>query len=308
MEKETKKWVQRTIGGQDQANVYIAELAAIMEAVEVTAAMLARPNVWRHAKIYSDSKAALQVIANPKLQSGQRLVRRIHEAIRLSRVQGRDIKISWIPGHYDVAGNEKAHQFARETTEPEATVTPLPWLDGCYKSAVLSRPPDTGLKTRLHRPWTTGQHLRQVDAALPGKHVRVLYDTLTRKEAQTLAQLRTGHSKLRGFLNKIGIEDDSTCECGEGVETVRHFLLHCQRFQNLRAEMMEEAQDRYGDLSYMLGGRSLSRHADGTWLDGPVEKWKPNLGVVKAVIRYAVATGRLNTAQQNAAEGGSNRS
>jgi hypothetical protein len=105
----------------------------------------------------------------------------------------------------------------------------------------------------------------------------------------------TGHSRLRGFLAKIGIEDDPECECGEGVETVRHFLLHCQRFQNLRSEMIEEAQDRYGDLSYMLGGRSLSRRADGTWLDGPETKWKPNLGVVKAVIRYTAATGRLNT-------------
>jgi ribonuclease HI len=187
MEKETKKWVQRTIGRQDQVNVYIAELAAIMEAVKVTAAMLARPNLWRRATIYSDSKTALQAIANPKLQSGQRLLRRIHEAIRLSHVQGRDIQISWIPGHYDIAGNEKAHQLAAETTEPEAAVTPVPWLDACYKSAVLGRPPDTGLKTRLNQSWTTSRHLRQVDAALPGRHVRMLYDTLTRREAQTLA-------------------------------------------------------------------------------------------------------------------------
>ena len=71
--------------------------------------------------------------------------------------------------------------------------------------------------------------------------------------------------------------------------------------------MIEDGQDRYGDLSYMLGGRTLSRHADGTWLDGPVTKWKPNLGVVIAVIRYAAATERLNTGQENAAEGNSNR-
>lgn len=96
----------------------------------------------------------------------------------------------------------------------------------------------------------------------------------TRREAQTLAQLRTGHSRLQGFLAKIGIKDDPERECGEAVKTVRHFLLHCQRFQRLRLEMIEEAQDQYGDLSYMLGGRSRSRCADGTWLDGPVTKWK----------------------------------
>jgi hypothetical protein len=136
----------------------------------------------------------------------------------------------------------------------------------------------------------------------------MLYDTLTCTEAQTLAQLRTGRSRLRGFLAKIGIEDDPECESDEGVETVRHSLLHCQRFQKLRLEMIEETQDRYGDLSYMLGGRSLSRRADGTWLDVLATKWKPNLGVVKAVIRYAAATGRLNTGQRNDAEGDGNRS
>lgn len=130
----------------------------------MTAAMLARPDVGRRATIYSDSKSALQAIANPKLHSGQRLVRRIHEAIRLSRLQGRDIRINWIPGHHDIAGNEKAHQLAAETTEPEAAVTPVPWLDACYRSAILGRPPDTGLETRLNQSWTTGRHLRQ---ALP---------------------------------------------------------------------------------------------------------------------------------------------
>ena len=46
MEKETKKWVQRTIGRQDQVIVYTAELAAIMEAVQMTVTIIARPNVW----------------------------------------------------------------------------------------------------------------------------------------------------------------------------------------------------------------------------------------------------------------------
>ena len=46
-------------------------------------------------------------------------------------------------------------------------------------------------------------HVRkEVDSALPGKNIRLLYDTLTRTEAQALAQLRTGNCKLRGFLQE----------------------------------------------------------------------------------------------------------
>ncbi len=50
--------------------------------------------------------------------------------------------------------------------------------------------------TRSSSEWTTGRRLKEVDLALPGKHVKLLYGTLIRAEAQVLAQLRTGHSKL----------------------------------------------------------------------------------------------------------------
>jgi hypothetical protein len=61
---------------------------------------------------------------------------------------------------------------------------------------------------------TTGRQLWEVDPALPGKHVQSLYDTLSETEAQTLAQMRTGHSKLRGFLATIGAAETDQCECG----------------------------------------------------------------------------------------------
>src|SRR5690349_9566436 len=96
---------------------------------------------------------------------------------------------------------------------------------------------------------TTGKHLKLLDTALPGTHVRLLYDTLTREEAQTLAQLRTGHSKLRAFLVKIGADGGDQCECGQGKEDTRHFLFQCPRYEHLREDMIKEAQDRYGDLS-----------------------------------------------------------
>ena len=71
-------------------------------------------------------------------------------------------------------------------------------------------------------------------------------------EAQVLAQLRTGHSKLRGFLARIGAEETDQCECGQGKENTRHFLFHCQRYQHLQGDMIKGEQ--YGNLSYMLDG------------------------------------------------------
>jgi hypothetical protein len=122
----------------------------------------------------------------------------------------------------------------------------------------------------------SGRRLREIDSALPGKHFKLLYYKLTRAEAQVLAQLRTGHSRLRAFLFRIGAVDDDQCECGNGSEDTRHFLLHCQRYQHMRDDMITAGGRRYGDLSYMLGGRSPVKNPDGSSMDGNLGEWTPN--------------------------------
>jgi hypothetical protein len=57
--------------------------------------------------------------------------------------------------------------------------------------------------------------------------------------------------------------------------------------------MITEGRGRYGDLSYMLGGRSSYLNPDGSSPDGPIDKWKPNLTVVRTVVKFALKTERL---------------
>ncbi|KAF2752510.1 hypothetical protein EJ05DRAFT_424285, partial [Pseudovirgaria hyperparasitica] len=111
--------------------------------------------------------------------------------------------------------------------------------------------------------WKSGRHLKQIDTALPGAHV-----------------------KLRSFLKKIAIEESDQCECSQGREDTRHFLLHCRRHEHLRGDVIKEGQGRYGDLSYMLGGRSPYLNPDGSSPDGPLKDWSPNLDMVRTVIKY----------------------
>ena len=62
--------------------------------------------------------------------------------------------------------------------------------------------------------------------------------------------------------------------------------------------MIKEGQGQYGDLSYMLGGRSLHRRLDDSNLDGPIEKWELNVAVVRTVIKFTLRTGRLSAGRQ----------
>jgi hypothetical protein len=50
-----------------------------------------------------------------------------------------------------------------------------------------------------------GRHIKQVDAALPGKHTRQLYDGLLWNKATVLAQLRTGIARLNKYLYQINV-------------------------------------------------------------------------------------------------------
>ena len=167
--------------------------------------------------------------------------------------RGQRICLTWIPAHSAIPGNEEADKLARQTTTPTSVVAPLPRLEVKFKTAITSRLRPVPQSMEPRREWTTGRHLREVDAGLPGKQVEILYDPLSRKEAQVLAKLRTGQSKLRGFLAKIGAVEDNRCEWGQGKDDTRHFLFHCGQYPHLRGDVTREAQSRYGDLSYVPG-------------------------------------------------------
>uniref|UniRef100_A0A093UTM5 RNA-directed DNA polymerase from mobile element jockey n=1 Tax=Talaromyces marneffei PM1 TaxID=1077442 RepID=A0A093UTM5_TALMA len=132
-------------------------------------------------------------------------------------------------------------------------------------------------------PENVGKYSKAVDAALPGKHTRSLYDRLNRKEAKILAQLRTGMTGLNSYLNRIGAADSDLCACGQASETVEHFLFRCTKWTAMREGMNQCTESRRGNLSFFLGGKSRS----------DPDRWQPDMKAVQAVIKYAIATGRL---------------
>jgi hypothetical protein len=50
--------------------------------------------------------------------------------------------------------------------------------------------------------------------------------------------------------------------------------------------MIKEVKGRYRDHPYMLWGRASRRQPDGSNLDGPVEKWTPNVTVLRTIIKF----------------------
>jgi len=92
-------------------------------------------------------------------------------------------------------------------------------------------------------------------------------------------------ARLNSYLNAIKATESDKCDyCGR-KETVKHFLFQCSQWKDQRQPIQQLAGGRWRDLSYFLGGKYSQKDDD---------KWKPNLAVIKATIKYAEDTKRLD--------------
>jgi hypothetical protein len=264
-----------TLGLRSQQNPYSGELAAMEQALGTRPALRSS-----HIELLTRNKAAVLTLRHPRQQSGQQHICHIYQSIEALRRNGNTITIRWLPVSeenklWEIAKG-KAKHATREGAAPE--IQPPRTRSTTLNIAWAKR------GTSNHIPDKVGAHSKRVDAALPGKHTQLLYDCLSRKEAGVLAQLRTGMTRLNGYLHRIGVAPSDQCACGQATETVDHFLFRCRKWTAYRSEMLECTDTHRSNISFYLGGKSPSDK----------KEWTPNMAAVRAAIRFAIATGRLD--------------
>ena len=237
---------------------------------------------FRNIALLTSNKAAVLTLRQPRQQSGQEHVRHIYEYARTLRKNGNMMAIMWNPPSEENEVLKLAKEKAREATQRGATPqTQTPRMKSTTLNVARFK-----LGTNKSLPEKVGKHSKRVDAALPGKHTRRLYDQLSRKEASVLAQLRTGMARLNAYLHRIKVAATDQCACEQARETVEHFLFRCRQWTAYRTEMLQCTDTHRSNISFYLGGKSPSDD----------QKWTPNLEAVRATIRFAIATGRLDAA------------
>jgi hypothetical protein len=263
------------LGSRDTLNTYFAELVAISAALRNLATLSIRNRV---IVILSSNLSALQAISKPRQQSGQFYICQIYRSTNTLQVTGNRVFAIWTPANNEMALRAQAKAMARKATEscrgglrqiPSAKATVLHLVTQKHQRHLIQR---------------VGEYTRKLDTALPGKHTHLLYNSCKRIEASVLAQLRTGMSRLNGYLHCIGLADTDRCACGHAKETIEHFLFRCSKWDQYRERMFHQFQEQRGSLSFFLGGKAPS----------DLPSWKPNLAAVRATIQYTIATGRLS--------------
>ncbi|KAI2928635.1 hypothetical protein CBS147321_10997 [Aspergillus niger] len=269
------KTFSMTLGARSEQNPFSAELAAIAHTLNGLVGLKGF-----RLRLLTSNKAAALTLQNPRQQSGQEFVCQTYKLMNRLRRKGNHIRILWVPISEDNKllglAKEQARAATHEDAIPEAQVPRM-------KSTTLNLTRSQAV-TMKALPEDVGRHVKRVDAALPGKHTRQLYDGLSWKEATVLAQLRTGMARLNGYLYRINAAQTDQCACGQARETVEHFLFRCRKWTTQRIALLQCTRTQRGNLSLCLGGKSPSDD----------QQWTPNLEAVRASIRFAIATGRLD--------------
>ncbi|KAK8045668.1 hypothetical protein PG993_005692 [Apiospora rasikravindrae] len=99
-------------------------------------------------------------------------------------------------------------------------------------------------KQRWADEWEGAPHGRALHHQLPRPEKATLlrYQGLKRAVAATIFQMRTGKIGLKDYLWSIRRPgtDSPLCDCGDR-QTVRHVLLHCRKYNQLREEVWASA-------------------------------------------------------------------
>ncbi len=265
-----------TLGPGVELSPFYAELEAVVRGLK----SLPDTTVSRTVTVWTSNRMVLSTIHHPGQQSGQHNTQKIRQEIQRLKVNNNKVILRWLPAGAKVDLMRRAKAEARSATEQNAIPdAPYDQARTTVKNSIISEQ-----QIQREIPKGVGEYSKKVDMALPGKHTRILYDNLKRNEARILAQLRTGMARINGYLHQIGAAETEACACGQARETIKHFLFHCLQWQTQRRKLLEHRESKIDNLPFFLGGKGPADQDD----------WIPDMKAVRATIKYALATGRLD--------------
>jgi hypothetical protein len=123
----------------------------------------------------------------------------------------------------------------------------------------------TTTKIKWETEWKTGRQnairLRNMSQYPDTTTGPELYGELQqRKHVVCITRLRTGHCHLNEYLHRFDIIETAECECGAGKETIDHFLLNCELYDEERDALRRKVGVGGMRTSYLLGNKKIIKN------------------------------------------------
>ena len=241
----------RKMGMGGRAEVYDAEIAALMIGGKIaTRFARTRPEIT-HIHFFVDNSAAVRAIFDPKPSSSQIYAATFHHRLRgfLDNEPTHKLTIAWCPSHSDITGNERADELAKEANE-------LTWSApiGTTRANAIRRAKERTQKDWrirwLTTPRTGGFAIsnRLPPCTRPTKR----FSGTPREVFGRLIQCRTGHAYTGEFRRRFFPDKEVDCPCGEAeVQSRHHILTTCTRYTEQWIHLQRISRDVF--LPEILG-------------------------------------------------------
>ena len=232
--------VSKSYGLPGFASVFQAEVLAILE---VCRWLERDSSPKRNIAILTDSQAAIKALYSTTTSS--RLVGQCRDT--LNHLGGTlKITLLWVPGHRNIEGNERADGLARQGS---ALGSPSGNTVGVPLAAV-------GGRVYSHYLAAAGLRWRRLTSCAKSRRIWPAYNIArsrellcqTRANAFKITAVCTGHWPIGDHAARLGLPYNSHCRsCGEGRETLMHFLCDCPALARVRLRTL--GKPFFGDLS-----------------------------------------------------------
>lgn len=221
-----------------------AELVAIHAALQSCSSR--PPQGFQRLRICTDSQSSIRAIQSGT--SRNPLVRDIRDFLRTMP----PTDIVFVPSHVNLEGNEQADRLAaRASRLPQAGVLIALKSASAAASRLIKRAALNSLKNHRHA------HRHNYRQTLKGLDPLCVHKTLARRDAVTIAQLRSGDSILLGtYRQRLKLQGTATCpHCWAAHGDLPHLLNHCSATAQARAL-------RSRSLRLPMSSSALSTHPE----------------------------------------------
>ena len=190
---------------------YQAEKSAMVRAIS----WLDEYEDWQSALVLCDSKSLVETHANSNQPDGD--VNRIQSAIA-ELCKKKEVRIMWVPGHYNLRGNELADSEAKLGSEVAQPSVPM---DSSTRAALIRR---EERQSSLTHPRLTALFMTR-----PREDEEAL---LKKADRTDLIRFRCGHHpNLRRWQHMTRMLETDSCRlCAEEEESSEHLWLRCPAF------------------------------------------------------------------------------
>ena len=202
----------------DDSSIFTAEAKAIDLALD----FISTCDASNKFIIFSDSLSVLKAMnhtssKNPQIQ---KLLEKCHELLAY-----KEIALCWIPSHIGIQGNEMVDKQAKTSLSLEPTSFKIPFSN--FKPSI-----NKYILEECQTSWNNsiGNKLLDIKPTI-GEYQSVVRNI--RREEVVLARLRLGHTRVT-HSHLLQGEEQPQCVGCDAPFTVRHFLLECGDFAQVR--------------------------------------------------------------------------